>query len=63
MDLLLAHGADVQAEDFKGNTPAHIAASHGHILLLTKLLQVCKALSVLSHRSTCMMHPMWGNKT
>lgn len=43
-DLLLAHGADVQAEDFKGNTPVHIAASQGHILLLTKLLQVCKAL-------------------
>ncbi|CAK0783246.1 hypothetical protein CVIRNUC_006445 [Coccomyxa viridis] len=39
-DLLLAHGADVQAEDFKGNTPVHIAASQGHILLLTKLLQV-----------------------
>ena len=35
------HGADACAEDFKGNTPAHIAAAQGHIVLLTKLLQVC----------------------
>ena len=53
-ELLLAYGADVKAEDFKGNTPVHIAASQGHILLLTKLLQVCKALSLSRFGSTPM---------
>ena len=34
------HGADARAETFNGNTPAHLAAERGHLLVLTALLQV-----------------------
>ena len=35
-----SRGADARAEDFRGNTPAHLAAQHGHLDILTILLQV-----------------------
>ena len=35
------HGADTRAETFSGDTPAHMAAARGHLLVLTALLQVC----------------------
>lgn len=32
-------GADIDAEDFAGDSAAHLAATHGHLKLLTALLQ------------------------
>ena len=36
-------GAACKAEDFKGNTPAHLAAQHGHTAALVALLEVRRA--------------------
>lgn len=38
--LLLGRGSDVDAEDFAGNSPVHLAASGHHLSLLSTLLQV-----------------------
>ena len=49
LGLLCRQGADCKAENFAGNTPAHLAAMHGHAAILTLLLQVrgaiCRALA------------------
>eukprot|EP00208_Stichococcus_sp_RCC1054_P003344 CAMPEP_0206141024 /NCGR_PEP_ID=MMETSP1473-20131121/11561_1 /ASSEMBLY_ACC=CAM_ASM_001109 /TAXON_ID=1461547 /ORGANISM="Stichococcus sp, Strain RCC1054" /LENGTH=231 /DNA_ID=CAMNT_0053535419 /DNA_START=189 /DNA_END=880 /DNA_ORIENTATION=+ len=37
--LLLSRGADIDAEDLAGNSPLHLAASSGHLTLLSTLLQ------------------------
>ena len=38
--VTVSYGADARAEDIHGNTPGHLAASKGHLAVLTALLQV-----------------------
>lgn len=50
-------GADIDAEDFAGDSAAHMAATHGHLKLLTALLQVrvpgmCAALARSWHAAS-----------
>ena len=40
LSWLCRQGAECKAENFAGNTPAHLAAMHGHAAILTILLQV-----------------------
>lgn len=37
------HGASLAPRDVDGNTPSHLAAIHGHLVLLTHLLQASQA--------------------
>ncbi|GFH30949.1 ANK_REP_REGION domain-containing protein, partial [Haematococcus lacustris] len=39
VDILLKHGARTEGRDYGGNTPAHLAASAGHMDILMQLLQ------------------------
>ena len=53
LSLLCRQGAECKAENFAGNTPAHLAAMHGHAAILTILLQVrggafvCRIINIL----------------
>ena len=46
-------GADIDAEDMAGNSPAHLAAARGHMLLLSALLQVCTNEAVAALWQRC----------
>ncbi|KAK9905471.1 hypothetical protein WJX75_000397 [Coccomyxa subellipsoidea] len=46
VECLLRNGADVRAEDFQGNTPAHIAAKCGKVTILPLLLQATPAPNI-----------------
>lgn len=48
--LLLRRGADAGLADARGDTPAHLAARHGHLELLAALLAAGEAMS--GHRPT-----------
>lgn len=52
----VSHGADARAEDVHGNTPAHLAASKGHLAILTALLQVTKHNRIML--SWCGVHTL-----
>lgn len=38
VDILLNKGADICSKDFNGNTPLHLAAQNGDVLLIESLL-------------------------
>ena len=40
MELLVKHGADVNSRDAEGFTPLHVAAIHGKIQIVKKLLDL-----------------------
>ena len=45
-ELLLKHGAQLNIQDNKGDTPLHKAASNGHLALCQKLISRGKILRV-----------------
>lgn len=47
------HGADIDAEDLAGNSPAHMAAAQGHLALLSALLQVLRTCKLGPLRTSC----------
>lgn len=55
-------GADCRSEDFQGNTPAHIAASTGHLQLLSHLLKVVSP-PLLFRLSLCFYTPAHWHST
>jgi ankyrin repeat protein len=42
--LFIRRAADPSLQDSAGNTPAHLAAMQGHLLVLTALVKVSKTL-------------------
>lgn len=56
--LLLRRGADAGLGDVRGDTPAHLAARHGHLDLLAELLQAGGRLG----KSLCVRGHAWANQ-
>lgn len=53
-------GASAKAEDFSGNTPAHLAAQHGQAAALVLLLEVClPAGTSTSSPAACELTGCW----
>ena len=49
------YGADIDAEDLAGNSPAHMAAAQGHLALLSALLQVLRTCTPDQMHTRCQM--------
>jgi ankyrin repeat protein len=58
MHNVCRHGADIDAEDLAGNSPAHMAAAQGHLPLLSALLQVLRTCKPDALRAYCQMRPL-----
>ncbi|RMZ02992.1 hypothetical protein D0862_05837 [Hortaea werneckii] len=57
LSLLLRHGAEISAEDAKGDSPLHLAAWTGHVEALATFLSHGADIDWLSGRDGC--SPLW----
>jgi len=49
LQILVEHGAQVDAKDWRGYSPAHLAISHGHSVTLRALIKAGAVIVVSLH--------------
>lgn len=57
-DLLISHGAVINASEYRGFTPLHLAAQRGHQAVIVRLIRMdFSKISIvqLTYNATCLL--------